>query len=409
MIPRTIWSRIEYTIQNRPVTLITGARQVGKTVLCGEIVKKYNFNYVSLDNLRKRASALSDPEMFLELHPSPLIIDEVQQAPVLFEAIEAKVNETKFSGGNHYGMYVLTGSQAYKLMENVSESMAGRVGIIKMNPLSMSEIRGQAEEPFLPDIRFQNRVKEYSISPEEMYRTIVRGFFPELYDNPDLKADHFYADYTASYIERDVPQSIHLKDKLLFQNFMEVLGSLTGEELVYDTIAKSVGITVATAKAWISVLAAGNIIWFLQPYHETSVIKRIVKRPKMYFTDTGLACWLARLNNAEVLQNSMFNGRFVETYIINEIRKSYTNNGIEPGMYYYRDTNQNEIDLVLLQDAKLHLVECKAGISFTKKNIKAFSQLKKSRYPVGTSCIVCNTPVIYPIDKDVIALPLSAI
>ena len=240
---------------------------------------------------------------------------------------------------------------------------------------------------------------------------IVRGMYPELYDKEKtgIESEKFYSDYVDTYLERDVSQIIQLRDKLKFQNFLEVLASLTGEELVYDTLAKAVGVKVDTIQSWLSVLVAGGIVYLLEPYHEYSIAKRIMKRPKIYFSDTGLACYLSRLNNVDVLQRSIFLGRFVETYIVNEIRKSYTNNGKEANMYYYRDSNQNEIDLVLLQDGELHLVECKAGISYTNRDVKAFSQLKKSSYPIGTSAIICNTPSVYPIGEDVYALPITSI
>ena len=190
---------------------------------------------------------------------------------------------------------------------------------------------------------------------------------------------------------------------------MEALASLTGEELVYDTLAKAVGVSVNTIKSWISVLVAGDIIYLLQPYNELSITKRIVKRPKIYFNDTGLACYLARLNNEDVLMNSIFKGRYVETYIVNEIRKSFRNNGLQDRFFFYRDNNQNEIDLVYVDQGTLHFVECKSGVDYSPKDIKAFKQLANSAYPIGASCVVCNTPTFYSIAKGVYALPITSI
>ncbi len=219
----------------------------------------------------------------------------------------------------------------------------------------------------------------------------------------------FYSNYVERYIERDVSQIINLKDKMKFQNVMEVLASLTGEELVYDSLAKAIGVNVDTIKFWISILVAGEIIYLLQPYNELSIGKRTVKRPKIYFADTRLACYLARLNNENVLRNSISKGRFVETYIINEIRKSYRNQGLRENFYYYRNSNQNEIDLVLLDEAKLHFIECKTGVEFFKEDRKGFRQLKGSNYEIGLSFIVCNTTSIYKIDENVYAILLTAI
>lgn len=410
MIQRTIKDKVLNSIKNRPITLITGARQVGKSTLCKEIAKEFGYNYVSLDITKERQTAIKDPELFLELHKCPLIIDEVQYAPELFEAIEAKVNKEKFEKGNNYGMFILTGSQVYKLMNNVSQSLAGRVSIINMSPLSVSEINKKEEKPFKIDLQENTkRTSSYHITIDDLYEKIVKGFYPELYDNENLDADQFYSDYVATYINRDVSELINLNDKLKFENFMEILASLTGEELVYDTIAKAVGVTLKTIQQWISVLVSGDIIYLLQPYNEYSILKRVVKRPKIYFRDTGLACYLARLNNSETLKASFFNGRFVETYIINEILKSYLNNNKKANFYYYRDSLQREIDLIILDEGKLNLIECKAGITYKANDTKAFKVLEQSNYIIDNTCIICNTPSIYLVDKKTLALPISSI
>ena len=410
MINRTIKETILECIQNKPVTLITGSRQVGKSTLCYSLKQEIGFNYVSLDDLRKRNLAIDDPEMFLKLHHWPLIIDEVQYAPKLFEVIEAIVNKEKLEKGNNYGMYILTGSQTYELMEGVTQSLAGRVAIVKMSPLSTREIYNVNESKMSFDpFELAKKSNDFKLNVDELYKLIVKGMYPELYDNPNLDLNMFYSNYVSTYIERDVSQLINLKDKLRFQKFLEILASLTGQELVYDTIAKALGVKVDTIKSWISVLLAGDIIYLLEPYHELSIVKRIVKRPKLYFSDTGLACYLARLNNENVLRNSIFNGRFIETYIINEIRKSFLNNGIKDNFYYYRDKNQNEIDLIILEDGILHCIECKSGVSFNKNDIKSFSKLKDSNYQLGYSYLICNTETIYKLDDKVFCIPISSI
>ena len=355
MIARTIKDLVLKAIKTKPVVLITGARQVGKSTLCGEIKKDCRYDYVSLDNLRERETAIKDPELFLSLHKAPLIIDEVQYAPKLLDVIESIVNKVKFEGGDNKGMYILTGSQIYSLMENVSESLAGRVTIVEMSPFSLREIRGLQEIPFVIDPSInQARSVDNKIDVNELYGQIVKGFYPELYDNDELDVETFYSDYVRTYIERDVSQIINLNDKLKFQRFMEVLASLTGEEFVANNLAKSIGVSLPTIESWLSVLMAGNIVYLLEPYNENSTLKRVVKRPKLYFLDTGLAAYLAKLNNAEVLKNSIFSGRFVETFISNEIIKSYKNNNKKINFYYYRDADQKEIDLVMLEGGILH-------------------------------------------------------
>jgi uncharacterized protein len=409
MIERHIYKEILNSIKSKPVTLITGARQVGKSTLAFEF-EKMGFGYVSLDSSREREMANKDPELFLELHPWPLIIDEVQRAPVLFSAIEEIVNNEKRKRNNNYGMYILTASQMYKLMNGVTESLAGRISIIHMMPLSRNEIIKRDEPIFDFDIKsIQKRANQNPLNVLELYDNIVKGFYPELYSNDMINVQKFYSDYVETYIERDVSEVLNVKDKLLFRHFMELISSLTGEELVYDNLAKIVGVDKKTIMSWLSVLIAGDIVYLLEPYNEVSISKRIIKRPKLYFSDTGLACYLARLTSGEILRNSNFSGRFVETYIINELKKSYINNGIEPSFYYYRDNNMNEIDLVIIKDGKLHRVECKSGINYNNSAVKGFRQLDNTNYQIGTKAIICNTDTIYPLDDNVYVLPISGI
>ncbi len=409
MINRTILKHVELAIKCRPVTLITGARQVGKSTIA-QLFMKSGFSYVSLDNSRELEVALKDPQMFLQIHKWPLIIDEVQKAPGLFNAIEEVVNNEKMRNPSNYGMYILTGSQMYNLMKGVSESMSGRVAIIHLPPLSRSELLNREETKFDFDVRrIGERAKNNPLSVDELFKNIVKGFYPELYSNELLTSDMFYSDYIETYIERDVCQMINVKDKFAFRKFMELLASLTGQELIYDNISNSLGIDAKTVKSWISVLLAGDIIYLLEPYNETSMKKRIVKRPKIYFSDTGLAAYLAKVASPEMLSSSFLSGSFVETYIINEIRKSYLNNGKTPNFYYYRDSKLNEIDLIVLEDGRLHRIECKSGITFDMSSIRSFKCVEKTKYLLSTSVIICNTDVVYPLDKDIYVIPLAGI
>ena len=411
MIKRAIEKAIIDAMQVKPVVLITGARQVGKSTLCNSIAKDFNYNYVSLDNLRERETAINDPELFLTLHKSPLIIDEVQYAPKLFEVIESIVNKAKLEGKNNKGMYILTGSQCFQLMQGVSQSMAGRVAIIEMSPLTKREIKGVNEDSLVINLEKCKEINDINIiDVDELYTLIVKGFYPELYDNDKLSSEMFYSDYVRTYLERDVSQLINLKDKLKFQRFLEVLASLTGEELITNNLAKAIGVSVLTIQSWISILLASGIIFLLEPYNENSALKRVVKRPKLYFVDTGLAAYLSRLDNPSVLRNSIFSGRFIETYIVNEIVKSFKNKNLKAEFYYYRDVDQREIDLVILEKGTLHFIECKSGISYSKKDINAFYILKKNtNFKVGSSAVICLTPSIYSIDLDIYCIPIWAI
>ena len=401
---------IEESIRFKPVTLVTGARQVGKTTICRLIAEKHGFGYVSLATGSERSTAVRDPEMFLRLHPAPVIIDEIQYAPGLFEAIQGIVDARKLETGQNAGMYILAGSQIHRLMEGVTQSMAGRVGIIEMSPLSMSEALGREEKPFVVDFESNiRRAMEHVLSVDDVYGMIIRGMYPELHDQPGLKASKFYSDYVDTYIERDVSELIALKDKLKFRQFMEYLASVTGQELVYDSIAGAIGVSVHTIQSWLGVLVAGGIVRLLQPYFERSNVKRIVKRPKIYFCDTGLACYLAKVFDAQTLRVGYLGGHMVETFVVNEIMKTYSNNTEEAGFYYYRDSQRYEIDLLILRDGRLSLIECKAGMTYDSSDVKAFSRLENSDYEVGPSCIICLTDRAYPLKPGVYAFPISSI
>lgn len=410
MIPRTVLASIEESIRLKPVTLVTGARQVGKTTICRYIAEKHGFGYVSLATGSDRAMALEDPHLFLSIHPAPVIIDEIQYAPGLFDAIEGIVDERKFRTGSNNGMYILTGSQTYNLMQGVTQSMAGRVSIIRMSPLSLSEVLGREEIPFTVDFEANiRRASEHILHPNDVYGMILRGGYPELYDSPETRTQKFYSDYVDTYIERDVSQIINLKDKVLFRRFMEYTASITGQELVYDKIANNLGVSIHTVQSWMSVLVAGGVVHLLQPYFERSGVKRITKRPKLYYCDTGLACYLARVLDVESLRAGYLNGPLVETFIVNEIMKSYSNNTEEAGFYYYRDSNMSEIDLVMLRNARLTLIECKAGTDYDGTDVRSFSRLEGSEYTIGPSCLICLTERAYPLRPCVYALPVSSV
>ena len=410
MIPRTILPHILHDIPLKPVILITGARQCGKTTLCELISKEHGFDYVTLADRSERTMARQDPDMFLKVHPAPLIIDEVQYAKGLFDSIEAVIDRARFETGHNEGMYILTGSQAYKLMEGVSQSMAGRVSIFSMSPLSANEIIGRDEVPF--EVDFEENIRRSSeprTDVGEIYGRILRGSYPELYQKPDLKTSRFYSDYLDTYIARDVSEVINLKDKEKFLRFMGVVASLTGQELVYETICKAVGVSKPTVESWLSVLRLGGIVHLLPSYSDRSAIKGAVKRPKLYFCDTGLACYLSRIFDPETLRAGYLGGPMVETYIVNEILKSYSNNAEDAGFYHYRDKNGNEIDLIMVKGGKLSLIECKAGMAFHSSDVSAFSRLEHSNYEIGPSCIICMTEKAYPLKEGVYAIPMTSI
>ena len=338
------------TIKHYQITLLTGPRSIGKyTLLYNAFINKGYF-YVSLDDSLELSAAITDPKTFLEIHPTLLIIDEVQKAPELFPELEKIVNESRLKNGNKKsnGLYILSGSQRQKLLDESKESLSSRVAILDMSNLSLSEIHNRNNLPFMVDIaNISSRVKDYCIDETKAFKYIVRGFFSVLYDDLNMKAQLFYSSYLTTYLEKDLKELVSINDEVKFINFMKILASNTGEELVYDNYSKQVGASTNTIKAWISVLVKTGIVYLVEPYNEESIVKRVVKRPKMYFFDTGFAVYLCGIDSAQTLQKSFLKGRFFETFIFNEIRKSYMNDGQMQQLYYYRDSEQNEVDLIL--------------------------------------------------------------
>ncbi len=412
MIKRNIEQVIEDTIKHYPITLLTGPRQIGKSTLLYHSFVGKGYFYVSLDDSLELSSALSDPVTFLEMHPAKLIIDEVQKAPGLFPVLEKIVNESRLKKGNKEsnGLYILSGSQRQKLLDESKESLSGRVAILDMNALSLSEIYNRENLPFQVDMKkISTRMNDYRIDETEAFRKIVRGFFPVLYDDMEMNAHLFYSSYLTTYLEKDLKEFLSVNDEVKFINFMKILASNTGEELIYDSYSKNVGVATNTIKAWVSVLVKTGIIYLVEPYNEESIVKRVVKRPKMYFFDTGLAAYLCGIDNAETLQRSFLKGRFFETFIFNEIRKSYMNAGRSIQFYYYRDTDQNEVDLVLLRDGILSCIEIKTGQSFNASSTKGFRKLSDTRYEKGKNAIICTADKISILSDGTLLLPVSSI
>lgn len=407
MISRAIYPTLKELVSLKPVVMITGARQVGKTTLCSLLGKELGMPYVTLADSGERRLASEDPGMFIRTHGYPLIVDEVQYAPGLFAEIEAVVDRERLKDPDAHGLFILTGSQSYRLMEGITQTMSGRVGIIDLPPVSLSEEYGLEEGPFSisPESAFGRCGKVND--PLGMYDRMVRGMYPEMVAKGRQNPRRFYADYVDTYIMRDVSEIVNVRNRQQFRSFMEVVASLTGQVLVVDSISKSVGIDQKTVKSWLSVLEAGGIITFLEPYSDKSAVKRVAKRPKMYMRDTGLACYLANIPDPGILMSSYLRGPMAETFIVNEVMKTHANKGLETPFFYYRDSNGNEVDLVMLYRGKLNMIECKSGISYDAKDIKAFNRLATSLQKSG--CIVCLADAPYPVAGEVYAIPLKSV
>ncbi len=412
MIKRHIKVAIDYAIKHFPCVILTGPRQVGKTTILTDVYENAGFSYVTLDNTGEMLLAKNDPSSFLKAHPCPLIIDEAQKATELFPEIEYIINEKRRLEGNTAanGMFILSGSSRRDLLEKAQESLAGRAALLTMSTLSLSEIHGRNNLPFPPDLKAINeRSASFPLDQNEMLDLIVKGQLPQLYADEELRGPLFYSSYISTYLEKDVKEQIGIKDELKFYNFLTLVASLTGQEMNYDSLAKQIGVSATTIKSWVSVLLKSGIIHLLEPYNESSWTKRIVKTPKVYFFDTGVACYLLGIDSSESLARSFLKGRLFETFAINEIMKTYDNIGEKTAFYYYRDYAQREVDLIFVKKGALYAVECKFGAKHSLSEVSGFKGLDESKYEKGVRCILCNAEQLSALSKDVLVVPIKSV
>lgn len=415
-IKRSVENKLEQLSKSFPVIMITGSRQVGKTTLLNNLQKqsKSEINYVSLDNLSVRALAKEEPELFLERYKAPLIIDEFQYAPDLLSYIKIIVDEKKQEHLENekvqsMGLYYLTGSQVFHTMKSVSESLAGRVGILELYPLSNREIENKNEDFFLPIYEnLENKEKTKRLDVDKVYEKILKGSYPELYSNPNIEPRDFFESYIKTYIERDIRELINVKDETKFLKFIESVAVRTGQELNINDISNSIEINNMTAQNWLSILVSTGLVYLLQPYSNNN-ISRIVKRPKLYFMDTGLACYLAGYMDSITLEKSAFNGAIFETYVITEIIKSFANAGLDSRkyLYYYRDNNGKEIDLLIIYNNTVYPLEIKKSFNPGKQSIKNFDVVNNFGLEIGNGGVICLAKDLFPLDKNNNLIPLE--
>lgn len=395
-----------------PVLLVTGPRQVGKTTLLQKLSDEQKENsierkYVTLDDPDARYLAKHDPALFLQRYTPPVLIDEIQYATELLPYIKMSVDRSRQKGD-----FWLTGSQVFRLMKNVSESLAGRVGIVNLLGLSDSEIYQMPNEPFTTDI---NRLLErLSVAKprglNEIYRRIFKGSMPELYANEAMDLETYYRSYVDTYLQRDIRNLAQVADEMQFYNFMTIVAAHTSKPVVYEELAGAAGISSPTAKKWLSILVSSHIIALVQPYHNNA-LKRVVKMPLLHFLDTGLAAYLLKWGNPEVLEKGAMSGAIFESYVFSEIYKSYLNAGKEPPIYYYRDKDQKEIDLLIYQNGVLSPIEIKKAASPGNTAIKNFRVLEPIRtagnfggldtlkVEIGTGSVVCMATDLLPVNE----------
>lgn len=399
MIKREIEEKFQKISNSRKVVLITGARQVGKSTFI-KSVQKENRTYITLDDLTLRDLAINDPKLFLMNYKGPVIIDEVQYAPNLFPYIKMDVDEN-----NEKGKYWLTGSQKFELMKNVSESLAGRVSILEMSPLSYAEKKGFTSKLFIPtDIKYN-----FTVSSQELFEEIYKGGMPE-YINDNLDRNQFFNDYLLTYLERDVRNLSQVRDLTSFRKFMIAVAARCGEVLNYDSICEDADIDSKTAKHWISILEASDIIYLLKPYF-SSELKRTIKSPKIIFLDTGLCSYLCGWNSGINLMNSSTSGHYLENFIISELIKNKRNSkeDINYNIYYYRDRDGKEIDLIIEMDNVIYPFEIKSTAKPNKNMISNFKILQNKNLNVGNGGLLCFYPEELPLDENNKSYPLTVI
>jgi len=389
-----------------PVLLVTGPRQVGKTTMLAHLAEEGR-RYVTLDDPDIRMMAKNDPALFMQRYTPPLLIDEIQYAPEILPYIKISVDK------NHEnGKFWLTGSQMFHMMKNVSESLAGRVGIVNLYGLSQSEIAGIPSEAFTtaPNRLLSRIDKALPMGLMALYERIFKGSMPVMYrENPPEHLD-FYRSYINTYLQRDIRDLTQVADEMAFFNFMSAIAARTACPIQYEEIAKEVGISAPTAKKWTSLLVSSGIIALVQPYHNNA-LKRVIKSPLLHFIDTGLCAYLLKWGSAETLERGAASRAFFESYVFSEIYKSYLNAGLQPPIYYYRDRDRKEIDLLLYGDGTLYPIEIKKSASPGADAVKhfkvlnpvtepqRFGALEQFKIEIGTGAVVCMATDLLPIDK----------
>ena len=351
--------------------LVAGPRQVGKTTMLDQLTM--GLSRATLDDPIMRAAAEIHSGTFFLDNPPPVFVDEVQKAPVLFEQIKLCLDKSKKKG-----QFYLCGSQQFEIMKGVSESLAGRIGLLTLLGLSIRERQGLAfDEPFIPTEEYfaARKAELREIGYMDAWNMIHRGGMPELIDNPDYDWRLYYGSYVSAYIERDVKALSEIGDVVKFASFMAATAACIGQLLNVTSIAKDVGISVPTAERWLSILNCSNIVYLLRPY-SNNILSRAVKTPKLYFLDTGLAAYLTNWNTPEALKNGAIAGAFFENFVFSEIVKSYYNRGIaKPPLYFYRDKDKNEINLIIEDGGTLYPIEIKKHADPRRKDISSFQKL----------------------------------
>ena len=403
-IRRHMESRILELSRSYGAILLTGPRQAGKTTMLRELAEKENIGrgYVTLDDLAERDMAKNDPALFLQLHKPPVLIDEVQYAPELFTYIKIHVDKHQRPGD-----FWMTGSQIFRLMRGVQESLAGRVALLHLSPLSQREITGAPCVPFTTDMErlLAERDTIQPVTTPELFARLWRGSMPGLVSGQTPDRNIFYSSYLSTYVERDVRDISGSVDALKFNRFVTAVAARCSQLLNYKALADDADIDMPTAKNWVNILETLGIIFLLHPY-SNNVLKRTIKTPKVYFYDTGLVCYLTRWSSPEVAESGAMSGALLENFTVSEIVKSYQNAGLEPFLYFYRDRDAKEIDVVLEGDGKLCPLEIKKTALPDKRLTRVFGVIDKGPLQLGTGAVLCMAEKLSALDRNNLIVPI---
>lgn len=390
-----------------PALLLTGPRQVGKTTMLQKLAKDENIGreYVTLDDLTERQMAKTDPEMFLQIHKPPVFIDEVQYAPELFTYIKIHVDQNHRAGD-----FWLTGSRVFKLMEGIQESLAGRICLLHMAPMSQAEICGVESVPFVLDLeQLSQRIKVRTpVDTPALYERIFNGGMPALISGQYSDYRAVYSSYISTYISRDVKEISGAIDSLKFMDFITSAAALCGQMVNYKTISDVAGINQVTAKNWLGILERLGIIFYLHPY-SNNMLKRMVTKPKLYFYDCGLVAYLTKWSDSDTLMNGAMSGAILENFVVSEIVKSYQNYGREAFIYYYRDKDTKEIDILLEDSGKLYPMEIKKTTTPQSQLTRVFGVIDKASLERGTGAVLCTTDRLSAFDRQNLIVPIWGI
>lgn len=398
---------IEQTIQDAakhyPVLMVCGQRQVGKSTMLYHI-RGEERAYVTLDDANARRLAEQDAELFFETYGLPILIDEFQRVPSLLLTIKRIVDQRSLDGQESEGLFWLTGSQKFQMMKDVSESLAGRVAVFDMAGLSRSEIAGEAYRAFVPSLSVLKKIPFQKPDVHTVYEAIFWGSMPKVITS-DTDRERYYMDYVNTYLERDIKDLSQVGKLDAFYDFLVSMAARTGQELVYEDVARTVGVSAPTVKEWVSILERSGVIFLLRPYHN-NIHKRLVKTPKVYFLDTGLAAYLCRWTDASTLENGAMNGAFFETYVVSELVKNCYNAGKRTDYYYYRDVDKREIDLLLVIGDQVWPIEIKRN-KLPEKPDRYFGLLEKLGLTVQTGLCICLSDALVPYSRECILCPVT--